>query len=204
MSEIKRRPPFLGVAFTNQAGATAVEFALLLGFFLTIVFGILEITRVMYVYNTLQEVTRRAANAAATSDFSNVSKTNSIRYNAIFRSTPGELLLASPVTDAHVRIEYLSLVRQSGGSTTMTPIPSGSLPACPTRNRQICMADPNAANCIRFVRVSVCDTANVDGCDRITYSSFTQLVPFPVRLPTAATIVPAESLGFLPGAVPCA
>ena len=49
---------------TSQAGTTAVEFAITSIFFFLLVFGILELARIMYVFNTLQEVTRRAAAAA--------------------------------------------------------------------------------------------------------------------------------------------
>ena len=48
----------------TQAGTTAVEFAVLSILFFTIIFGIIEVTRLLFVYNTLQEVTRRAAVAA--------------------------------------------------------------------------------------------------------------------------------------------
>jgi hypothetical protein len=124
------------------------------------IFTIIEIARIMYIYNTLQEVTRRAATAAAMSDFSDLDKTAVIRQNAIFRNSPGQLIFGAPVTDLNVRIDYLALTRQSNGSTTMAPIATSALPSCPGRNRQICMNDPNASNCIRFVRVRVCSTTN--------------------------------------------
>ncbi|MDB5936816.1 MAG: pilus assembly protein TadE [Massilia sp.] len=203
MSETKRHAAMRAPRRAFQTGATLLEFALVFGLFLTLVFGIIEIARIMYIYNTLQEVTRRAAAAAATSDFSNAATTNAIRQNAIFRTSPGELVLASPVSDQHVRIDYLALTRQPNGTTTMVEIAPSSLPSCPGKNRQICMGDPNASNCIRFVRVRVCNPANTDQCDRVDYSSFTQLVNLPVKLPTAPTIVPAESLGFTPGMGPC-
>lgn len=186
----------------HQTGVVAVELALVLGLYLTMIFGIIEIARIMYIYNTVQEVTRRAANAAATHDFSDATWANSIRYDAVFRSSPGELVIGNPVTDQNVRIEYLNLIRQSNGTLSMNPIALGSFPSSPAKNREICMADPNAPNCIRFVRASVCDTANADQCDRLNYQSFTQFVNLPVKLPTAQTIVPAQSLGFALGAVP--
>lgn len=177
----------------------AVEFALLVGVFFVFVFGIIEVCRMAYIYNTLQEVTRRGANAAAATDFSDRTAMSTIQQNAIFRNSPGELLLATPVSDQHVRIDYLALVRQSDGSTNMVKIPDGSLPSCTARNRQICMADPNATNCIRFVRVRVCDIANTATCDAVSFVPISFLVTLAVKLPTAPTIVPAESLGFLPG-----
>lgn len=186
-----------------QAGVVMVEFGLLVAVFLAMVFGIIEIARIMYIFNAVQEVTRRAASDAATSNFSDPYKTATIRWNAVFRTSAGELVFGSPVSDQNVRIDYLALTRQSNGSTTMTEIPTASLPSCPGRNRQICMSDPNASNCIRFVRARVCSTASGAQCDRLIYGSFTELVSLPVKIPSAPTIVPAESLGFLPGVGPC-
>ncbi len=187
----------------SQGGIALVEFGLLIEVFFLMVFGIIEIARIMYMYNTMQEVTRRAASAAAISNFADSGQTALIRQNAVFRNSPGELMFGSPVSDQNVRIDYLALTRQSNGTTTMTEIPTGSLPTCPGKNRQICMGDPNASNCIRFVRARICSTANGAQCDRLDYSPFTQLVPLPVKLPSAAAIVPAESLGFSPGMGPC-
>jgi Flp pilus assembly protein TadG len=203
MSEINRQSDMYRPVRTFQTGAAAVEFALLIGVFVVFVFGIIEVTRMMYIYNTLQEVTRRGASAAASTDFSDIAAMSTVQQNAIFRDSPGELLLAAPVTDKHIRIDYLALVRQSDGSTDMTPIPESSLPSCPARNRQICMTNPNATNCIRFVRVRVCDLASSTTCDAVSYQAITLLINLPVKLPTATTIAPAESLGFLPGMAPC-
>ena len=47
---------------SRQRGVAAVEFALVVIIFLTLLFGIIELARSMYVFNTLKEVTRRAAN----------------------------------------------------------------------------------------------------------------------------------------------
>lgn len=182
-----------------QTGMAAVEFALLVGVFFVFVFGIIELARMANIYNTLQEVTRRGATAAAAADFSDRAAMSTIQQNAVFRDLPGELLLATPVSDQHVRIDYLALVRLSDGSMNMVPIPASSLPACTARNRQICMANPNAPNCIRFVRVRVCDIANTATCDAVSFVPLSFLVSLSVKLPTAPTIVPAESLGFLPG-----
>ncbi|UUZ47579.1 pilus assembly protein [Massilia sp. B-10] len=49
--------PFPG----RSRGAIAVEFSLTALLFFTLIFGALEFARVMYIHNTLQEVTRRAA-----------------------------------------------------------------------------------------------------------------------------------------------
>lgn len=187
---------------TSQAGATVVEFALLVVIFLMFVFGIMELARLMYVFNTLQESTRRGASAAVNADFSNQAAMDSIRYDAVFRNSAGDLILA-PVSDKNIRIDYLALLRESDGSMTMTPIPTASLPSCAALARQICMANPNAANCIRFVRVRVCDERNTAECDAVPYKVIVPLVNLTVNLPKATTIATAESLGVKPGTGPC-
>ncbi|MDT1883665.1 pilus assembly protein, partial [Acinetobacter baumannii] len=55
---------------TRQQGVAAMEFSLVAIVFFLMFFGMLELTRAMYIVNTLQEVTRRAAALAANSDFS--------------------------------------------------------------------------------------------------------------------------------------
>lgn len=188
---------------SSQSGTAAVEVALLMGIFLVFVFGVIELARVMYVYNTLQEVTRRVARASVHVDFQDNAALSRIRQRAIFRDSPGELVLAAPVSDRHIRIDYLSLTRKEDGSMTMTPIAESSLPSCPALNRQICMADPNSPSCIRFVRARICDPENPNGCDPVQFKTIFPLVALPLNLPKATTIATAESLGFLPGTPPC-
>ncbi|WP_307164885.1 TadE family protein [Massilia sp. WF1] len=59
MAQRKRSCPSI-----SQNGTAAVEFAILALLFFTLVFGIIEVSRLLFVYNTLQEVTRRAVAAA--------------------------------------------------------------------------------------------------------------------------------------------
>lgn len=183
----------------RQSGVAAVEFALVAVLFFTFVFGIVEVARAMYVFNTLQEVTRRAARAAANTDFSNAAALALVRQRAVFRASPGALLLADPVSDASIRIDYLSIHRGLEGGQTMLPIPDASLPASPADNRRLCLADPNNAQCIRLVRVRVC-VPGEDGCARAPFRTLLPFVELPLSLHHATTIVAAESLGLLPGA----
>jgi Flp pilus assembly protein TadG len=184
-----------------QHGAFVVEFALIVLVFLTFTFCVIEMARMVYLWNTLQEVTRRAATAAATTDFTSVSAMNLVRQRAIFRSSPGMLVLGDPVTDAHIRIDYMSLARASDGSMTLTAMPTGALPSSPTRNQVTCMADPNSSTCIRFVRVRVCASDSAaGGCDPIPYVPMMPLIPATsLTLPPSTTIAKVESLGYEPG-----
>lgn len=185
----------------DQGGGHLVEFSLVALVFLVFVFGILEIARAIYVINTLQEVTRRAAQAAATANVGSAQVLRGIRADAVFRADPGVLPLGDPVTDEYVRIDFLALVADSAGRTSMAPVTSVS--ACPARNRVECMNDPNGASCIRFVRARICVPGAAGTCQAATYQPIFPLVSFPLRLPVSTTIAPVESLGYQPGAVLC-
>jgi len=185
-----------------QAGSVAVEFSLIAIVFFAFIFGILELARMMYMYNTLAEVTRSAARAASNTDFHNTTALNAARQHAIFRSTPGDLVVGKPITDQNIRIDYLSLERQANGTLVMQPIATASLPACPSRNRHNCLANPYSNSCIRLVRVRVC-RAGSDACDRVPYDPLFPLVPLGALLPNSTTIVSAESLGYSAGDALC-
>ena len=184
-----------------QAGVFAVEFAMVLMLFLTIAWGVIEVARVMYMFNTLEEVTLRAASLAANTDFQDASAMSALRQAAVLRDTPGTLSLGDPVTDAYVRIDYLSL--SNAGAVTMSTIPAAALPACAANNRITCMKNPYDASCIRLVRARICDPAVTGSCNRVQYKTLLSLVSLPLNLPTATAIVPAETLGAPAGAAPC-
>jgi Flp pilus assembly protein TadG len=204
MSKTKPTPRVSRGKQASQVGAFAVEFALVVIVFLTILFGVIELARLIYLWNTLQEVTRNAARAAAYTDFRDTAAKDVVRQNAIFRTSTGKLILGDPVTDEHIRIDYMALVRSSDGTLTMTPIPDVALPSCPARNRVTCAADPSNASCIRFVRVRVCEPGGSSACDRVGYASLIPFIRFSsLTLPTSTTIVKAETLGYKPGQSLC-
>lgn len=175
-----------------QSGTTAVEFALTATVFFLFIFGIIEMARLVYIMNTVQEVTRLAAHAAAKTDFVDNDAMNDVRQRAIFRYSSGPLLLAEPITDSHVRIDYMALVK-AGTQQVLTPV--GTLPTSRMSNRSTCIADPNDPNCIRFVRVRMCDPGATSACLPIPYKTIVPMIPFSLHVPTATTIVTAESLG---------
>jgi len=163
--------------------------------FFTFVFGVIEVARLMFVYNTLQEVTRRAAAAAAHIYPKDTSAISALREDAVFRTSPGELVLAPPVSDQHIRLEYLAY--------DLTVIPETSWPSDAAQNRQICTGNPHAANCIRFVQAQVCEPGTADSCDPVTSRMLLPLVDLRVQLPKATTISPIGSLGYVAGTPPC-
>jgi hypothetical protein len=185
----KRRRPSIA-----QTGATAIEFALLSVLFFSFVFSILEVARLMYVYNTLQEVTRRAAAAAVNVYPTEDTRIASVKQAAIFRDTPGELVLAPPITDNNIRLEYLRY--------DLSVIAPGSWPTSAANNRAICMANPHAANCIRFVQAQVCDDADTGTCTPVRSAMLFPLIDLRVMLHKAVTIAPIESLGYVQGTPP--
>jgi len=184
----------------RQQGIAAVELAVVLVIFLTLIFGVIEFARAMYVCNTLQEVTRRAAALATSTDFSDGAAMQRVRERAIFRTSPGSLMFAEPITDANVNIDYLAITR-SGTSLVTTPIPSGSLPASPARNLQVCMSDPYDAGCIRLVRVRICASGGTQ-CNPVPYKTIVSLIRIPFSLPFSTTITSAETLGRPAGVAP--
>ena len=180
-----------------QRGVFAIEFSFVFIVFLMAVFAVFEISRALYVFNTLQEVTRRAARSAATTDFSNVAAMDQLRREAVFRTSSGTLAFAAPISDKHIVVDYMALENETGPAMTRTVIPAGSLPACPTRNRVICTADAGSPSCIRFVRVRICQPGT--NCSPVPFSTITSLLKLPINHPTSTTIVKAESLGYKPG-----
>jgi hypothetical protein len=188
----------------RQTGAALVEFALISFVLFAVLFAVLEVAHAIYLWNTLQEVTRRAASAATATDFSDQGAMDRVRQGAIFRTSSGTLLLGKPVTDAHVRIDYLSLARDGNGVLTLTPLGAGLLPACPARNMLNCTADPYGNNCIRFVRVRICAAdGDASTCNAVPYSPFTLFPGFTMSLPTATAIVKAGALGYQAGDAMC-
>lgn len=182
-----------------QTGVATVEFAISALLFFILVFGVIEVARAFYLFNTLQEVTRRAATAAASTDFSNTDALAAIRRDAIFRNPSGRLAGASDITDAHVRIEYLSITR-NGDSVAMAA--TATMPSSPAENRVECMKDPNSTTCIRLVRVRICMPGGGATCQAVPFQFMVPLIKRTFPLPKATTIKVAESLGFVAGSAP--
>lgn len=184
----------------RQGGVFAVEFAMLALLFFFFVFAMLELARAVYVWHMVHEITRRAARDAAVTDFSNAAALQAVRTRAVLRATPGTLPLGGGISDAHVRIDYLS---QAASGAALAALPVTAMPGCPQRNRINCLNDPHGASCIRFVRARLCLPGAGARCDSVPYRPMLPLlgVMFPsgagaVRLPSGATVAVAESLGY--------
>lgn len=157
----------------QQQGAAAIEFAFICLLFFTILFAILEFGRMMYVYNTMQEVTRRGARAAVVRW---VDQTATIKSIAFFGGTA--IPAGAEVEDDDMTIEYLN---QAGGTSSPQPVsPGDNLSACGDALR--------TTECIYSVRVSITG---------VSYSPMVNLFSFlGITLPPASVTMHAESLGF--------
>lgn len=179
----------------RAGGALTVELALCMFIFLAMMLGTMEVARALFVVNTVQEVTRQAARAAAVTDFSLAENIAALKRRALFRDNDGPLVLMPNLGPAQLRIEYL----RANGDV----IPVASMPSCPLVNLRNCTQDPSGQSCIRFVRARIC--AEADGaCTRLPLQTMTKLMDdwaeLSMTVPVAATLVKAESLGHRPGA----
>jgi hypothetical protein len=159
-------------------------------------FGLIEYGRMMFIWNALPEVARRAARAAAMTDFTDPAALQAVRTAALLGSG-GTLPMASNVGSGNLRIEYLW--QDAAGNIATVPV----MPGCPLANRINCTRDPHGASCIRFVRVRLCGNDGGAGCPALEYQPISPVVAVPATLPPASVTVPAESLGFTPGQPPC-
>lgn len=174
---------------TGQRGAAAVEFALVSILFFTLLFGIIEFARFMYLLNTVQEITRKAAREAVVTDFTSAQQLDALQRAAIFQAgssgTVG-LPAGAEVTNLKVNIQYLN--------ASMSPVTS--LPSSPVDNIAACMDPARTDSCITFVQASVCQQAS---CDPVTYVPMVGLFTFlAIEIPRSTVIMPAESLGYRP------
>ena len=184
----------------SQRGVAAVEFALIAVVFFMVLLGIAEFGRIMYVWNTTQEVTRRAAREAVVRDFS-AAETAAIKREAIFQAgTSGTVSLPAGVeiTNATVRLVYLTV--DAGGNTVA--ITAGNMPADPADNISACGDAARVfTSCIRFVQACI---AVDDACvSSIPYQPMVLLlanlgIDLAINIPASSVVMPAESLGFAP------
>lgn len=171
----------------RQKGATAVEFAIVAMLFFTIVLGIMEFGRVLYVWNTVQEVTRRAAREAVVRGFADASKVARLAvFNDELGSGTAYLPAGLEISNANVRINYLNA----------NLVAADPMPLDPSDNISACNDATRTASCIRFVEACVAPPGG--GCaGSINYAPMVGLFPFlAIPIPLSSVIMPAESLGF--------
>ncbi len=178
----------------RQRGAAAVEFALIALVFFTLLLGIIEFGRLLYLWNTVQEVTRKAAREAVVRW---IDDRAAIKREAIFRGgTSGAVALpAGPeLTDATISIRYLSSYNPSTG----VGVDASPEPTSAADNLGACLDGGRSSSCIRFVEAKVCAAAE-SGCNPVQYVPLVGLFPFlAINIPDSTVVMPAESLGLSP------
>ena len=169
----------------RQQGTTAIEFALIAMIFLTLLLGIMEFGRVFYIWNSVQEVTRRAAREAVVRDFN--TDLDVVRRAAVFQRGSGAAYLPGgpEVSSVVVQINYLN------GNLA----PASPMPLDPADNMSACNDVNRTSSCIQYVEACV---ANDGSCaDSVTYHPMISLFPFlEIDIPVSRVLMPAESLGF--------
>lgn len=178
----------------SQRGAAAVEFALVAALLFILLFGILEFGRMFYMFNTVQEVTRRAAREAVVRWVDN-SSTSPAKRLALFGGTV--MPAGAEITVDNIDIEYLG--------TDGLEISSGSLPPGPSENISACLDPSGTYDCIAYVRVSITNVNYVPMVGlfsgvRLTAFPFSEANPFVIDLsvpiPASTVTMPAESMGY--------
>jgi hypothetical protein len=176
----------------QQYGMAAVEFAIVAMLLFILLFGIIEFGRLFYVFNSVQEVTRRAAREAVVRwAVNNTAAENEIKRLALFGG--GHLPAGAEIGYANIYIEYLTA---AGGE----PEP---MPTTPGDNISACLS--GSAGCISLVRVSITGATYTPMVSlfsgiNITAFPFSEKEPFRVDLripiPASTVIMPAESMGY--------
>lgn len=172
---------------TAQRGVAAVEFALVAILFFTMLFGAMEFGRLLYIWNTVQEVSRNAARQAVVADFTSGSALAAIRQSAVFG---GSALPAAPeITSSMVKITYLN----AAGNV------AAPMPLSPGDNIAACLDGLRVAECIRFVETCVSTGTDCQPNQSVLYAPMVNLFSFlAIGIPMSTVRMPAESLGFSP------
>lgn len=170
----------------SQRGAAAVEFGMVAMVFFLILLGIVEFGRLLYLWNTVQEVTRRAAREAVVRW---TDEEPNIQCEAIFAasgcaSTGAELPGGWEVQNASVSIRYLSAYDSATGiGTDASPEPTSA-----ADNLAACLDAARSNSCIRFVE------ARLVG---VSYQPIVGLFSaLAIPLPPSTVVMPAESMGY--------
>ncbi len=173
------RTPAHHLKLQRQTGAAIVEFALICAIFIALIIATIEFGRMMYVYNSMQEISRRCAREATVRW---ITDTAAIKSAALFGASalPG----GPEVTTSNIYIRYL---RANGvDEVTTTPIDAGD-------NLAACNDVTRTNECITYVEVSV---RNVSYKPLIFNPASVTTSRPSSTLPQATTVVYAESLGF--------
>lgn len=174
----------------RQRGTAAVEFALIATLFFLLLLGVVELGRLFYVFNTVQEVTRCAARQAVVNWDD---KWPGITKECVFQKGASQnevwLVAGREISNLNIKIRFLH-------APGLVPTPDGSdqVPTNAAANIVACAPKTLKSNCIRYVEAKVC---NGNNCDPIQYQPMFGLFPrLNIDIPAATVLMPAESLGY--------
>lgn len=165
-----------------QRGAAAVEFALIAGWFFLLLLGIIEFGRFLYVWNTVQEVTRRAAREAVVSW---ETERDAIKTRALFGGA--SLPAGAEITANNINIRYLDWNKNG--------IAENRLPGSSQSNADRCFGASEGApnDCIKYVEVSIISADEEE--DSAKYAPMIGLFTFlNIDIPPSTVVMPAECL----------
>ena len=181
----------------TQLGAAVVEFGLVVILFFTLLLGIIEFGRFMYLWNSAQEVTRNAARMAAVNNFTAASIEATQRAAVLNAGSTGDANLPAggEITYQRVNIEYLLSEDVDDVVTDMPDDPADNIAACLDASR-------NDDGCIRYVKARICQQSgngNNVSCNPVPYIPMIGLFDFlGINIPMSTVVMPAESLGYQP------
>jgi hypothetical protein len=158
----------------QQYGVAVVEFAIIAMLLFTLLFGIIEFGRMFYMFNSVQEVTRRAAREAVVRWIDTASQ-DAAKNLALFGGA--SLPAGAEITSANITIRYL---KDNYGEVTKFPSDGED-------NILACLYPNELVDCIAFVQVSITGA---------TYQPMVGLFPFlEISIPPSTVTMPAESMG---------
>ena len=178
---------------SKQLGAAAVEFALIIFILFTLLFGIIELGRLFYIWNTVQEVTRNAARLAVVSWPVTATEINVIKNQALFGGSA--LPAGAEVNNTKLSIEYYRNYSDAVANNN-----SVTLSGTATENMNACLTSEDL--CVRFVKVMI---SGVQYVPMIGLFQGTQFGPnilpdLRITVPGSSVVMPTESMGFIPPA----
>jgi len=167
----------------RQRGVAAVEFALLSLFvFFPLMLGLIEISRYMFLYNTMQEVTRRAAREATVRWTSDADQTIAKR-RGYFGKTHAP-------TDTSIDMDMISITYLNAN---LTEVSGANLPLNAADNLSACNDALRTQSCINTVKVEM---SGVQFTPWIGRSSLFNSDLLKIAMPKATVYMYAESMGF--------
>lgn len=181
----------------REQGTASVEFAIGATAFLMLVFGMVEISRAMYLWNTLAHSTHIAARNVAAVDFNDSSTIRALLDRAVFKTEGRSLPMGGAIDGSVLKVSYLT-------ADGVTKVPS--MPLCPGENVANCTRNPDGPSCIRFVRVQLCGAATSGDGSCPANVPFEPMIAFEglfakgaITYPNFTAVVPAGTLGYKPG-----